>query len=220
MTAMAWGYAHIGLFILWLGADLGVFLAKAFIKNPDQSFEARERLLARAGNVQVVTRLCFALMLPTGVELIGTANTYPLTPGLRTISWAVSALWLLVILARVALRGKPVAQPLRVLELVFQAFAGLGFVAYGLNSLATGAPIDDPWFATKLFLFGLVFWTDIAVDLCFRAFFAPFSEIGDDGATPEREEAVARAVNQTLVASAVLYALIVAMAYIGLARPV
>ena len=218
-TAMIWGYAHTLLFMLWLGTDLGVFLARVFIRNPRHSYDARRRILDRANNIQIVPRICFALILPTGVQMIGAANVYPLTPVIPPAGWTISALWLIVIFMRVYTRGRPIAQPLRVLELVFEAFAGLGFVAYGLNSLATGAPIDDPWFATKLFLFGLVFWTDIAADLCFRSFFAPFAEIGEDGATPEREEAVSRAVNQTLVAMATLYLLIAAIAYIGAAGP-
>jgi hypothetical protein len=218
-SALLWGYVHMLLFVLWLGTDAGVFIATAFIKNPSRSFEARKTLLRTATAVHVVPRICFALILPTGVELTGAVNVYPLTPGLRLIAWAASAFWLIIIISGVCNRGKPLAANLRIVELVFQAFAGLGFVAYGLNSLATGAPIDDPWFAAKLFLFGLVFWASIAANVGFQPFYAPFNEIAQEGSTPEREESITAAINHGLVAMGVLYLLIATIAFIGKVKP-
>jgi len=71
----------------------------------------------------------------------------------------------------------------------------------------------------KLLLFGLVFWTAIAIDVCFAPFIEPFMEIGQQGSTPEREEAVSRAVNNTLVAVSTLYVLIASIAFIGKVKP-
>lgn len=218
-SALIWGYVHILLFVLWLGPELGVFIATALVKNPNRSFETRKLLVRVAGMARVLPRLCFALTLPTGVELTGAINIYPLTSGLRTLSWAISAVWLVVIILGARNQGKALGANLRIIELVFEAFAGLGFVAYGLNSLATGAPIDDPWFAAKLFLFGLVFWAAIATDICFRPFYAPFNEIAQEGSTPEREEAISAAINHALVAMLALYVLIAAVAFMGKVKP-
>jgi len=217
--ALIWGYVHILLFVLWLGPDLGVFAATALVKNPNRGFETRKMLVRSAHLAHVLPRVCFALILPTGVELTGALNVYPLTPGLRAVTWTISAVWLIVILLGVRNQGKALGANLRVIELVFEAFAGLAFIAYGLNSLATGAPIDDPWFAAKLFLFGLVFWAAIATDICFRPFYAPFNETALEGATPEREEAITAAVNHTLVAMVAQFLLIAAVAFIGKVKP-
>ncbi len=218
-TALIWGYIHILLFVFWLGTDLGVFIATAYVKNPARSFETRKTLIRIAGMAHVVPRVCFALILPTGVELTGVINVYPLTPGLRAFSWAICAVWLTLIYLAVRNPGKPIAANVRIIELVFEAFAGLGFVTYGLNSLATGAPIDDPWFAAKLFLFGLVFWASIAVDIAFRPFYAPFFEVGQEGSTPEREETISASINHALTAMGILYVLIAAIAFIGKVKP-
>ncbi len=218
-SAHLWGYVHILLFAVWLGAGLGVFVAVARVKDPSRRFEARARLVHLAHSIQNLPRICFALILPTGVELTGAINVYPLTPGLRAASWAIGAIWVLVIVVGARAQGKPLAANLRIVELVFEAFAGLSFVAYGLNSLATGAPIDDPWFAAKLFLFGLVFWAAIAADIGFRPFYAPFTEIAQEGATPEREEAISAAVNHGLVALTALYILVAVIAFIGNVKP-
>ncbi|MEQ9449016.1 MAG: hypothetical protein RLN70_08940, partial [Rhodospirillaceae bacterium] len=142
-----------------------------------------------------------------------------LTPGLQSAAWIISVSWLAVIAVHTRSENQRVKNALRHVDLFFQAVAGLGFVVYGLNSLATGAPIDEEWFASKLFLVGLVFWATIAVDLSFRPFFAPFAEIGKYGATPEREEAVSRAANQALAAMAVLFLLLAVVAFIGKVKP-
>ena len=218
-NALFWGYIHILLFAVWLTTGLGAFVAMASVKNPSRSFDARAKLVRAVHRIQIFPRICFALILPTGVELTGAINVYALTPGLRVASWIIGMVWLLVIVVGVRAQGKPLAENLRIVELVFEAFAGLGLVAYGLNSLATGAPIDDPWFAAKLFLFGLVFWAAVAADIGFRPFYAPFSEIAVEGPTPEREEAISAAVNHGLAASAALYILIVVIAFIGNIKP-
>jgi len=218
-SATPWAYGHSLLFVVWLLTDAGAFAATARLKDATLSFEARKALLRRATTLHVVPRMCFALLLLTGVELTVAMNVYPVNPALRTAGWVISVSWLLVIAVSAAAQGRALGENLRIVELVFEAFAGLIFVSYGLNSLATGAPIDDPWFATKLFLFGLVFWAAIAADIGFRPFYAPFNEMAQDGATPEREESIAAAVNHALTAMGGLYVLLGIIAFIGWANP-
>lgn len=218
-SAQAWGIAHAVLFAVWLIGDLAVFALTARVKNAVLDFPARMTLVLSAGRVQVVPRLCFALMLITGIELTGAVGVYPLTPGLRVAAYVMSLGWAGVIVASAATLGTALAANLRIIELVFEAFTGLAFVAYGLNSLATGAPIDDVWFAAKLFLFGLVFWAAIAADIGFRPFYAPFSETATEGATPEREEAITAAINHSLAARIAALVLILAIAFLGRFKP-
>lgn len=218
VTAM-WDYTHILLFSVWLGVELVVFANTASTKNPTRSYAARRAAVGRALRLQVIPRVCFALILPVGIELTGAINVYPLSPFLRVLFWSAAILWLILIGFAARTRGTPMGSLLGYIEIAFQALAGAGFVVYGLNSLATGAPIDDPWFAAKLSMFGLVFWTVIAIDVSFRPFFAPFAEIGEEGSTPEREEAIARAVNHTLFYMLVLYALIAGIAFLGKVQP-
>lgn len=218
-NAAIWINIHISLLAVWMTAELCVFASTALIRRKGADYSMRVRALKISTAVHVVPRVCFALMLPAGIELIGAINVYPLTPGLQTAGWVVSVVWLLIVFAHVRAAGLPAAATLRHLDLFLKAIAGLGFVVYGLNSLATGAPIDETWFATKLFLVGLVFWAVIGVDLCFRPFFAPFSELEKFGATPEREEAIARAINHTLVAMVTLYILLGAIAFVGRVKP-
>lgn len=221
MTASTtlWDNAHIVLFVVWLGAELGVFACTAAAKNSRLAFEARQSFVRLARRIHILPRICFALILPVGIELTGALNVYPLSPGLRVLFWSGAAFWLVLILAMSRSEDTPMGTLLGYIEIAFQALAGAGFVVYGLNSLATGSPIDEPWFAVKLALFGLVFWIVIAINVSFRPFFAPFAEIGEEGSTPEREEAVARAVNQAMAYMVVLYLLIAGIAFLGRVKP-
>ena len=217
-SSVAWDYLHILLLVFWLIAEFVIFACTAVIRRTQLSYNARVAILKVSNVTQIIPRVCFVFILPVGIELTEAINVYPLTPGLKTASWAICVIWLSIIIAHVHLAGSPAVTTFRHLDLFFKAIAGLGFVVYGLNSLATGAPIDETWFAAKLFLVGLVFWTTIAVELCFRPFFAPFAEIGKYGPTPECEEAITRACNHALVAMIALYLLLAAIAFVGRAK--
>jgi hypothetical protein len=214
-----WDYAHIVLFVFWMATEFAVLAFTAAAKNAKLTFDVRQAFVRKARALHLIPRACFALMLPVGIELTGAINVYPLSPGLRVVSWVVAMAWLLLILAMARREGTPMGALLGYIDIAFQALLGAGFVVYGLNSLATGAPIDEPWFAAKLALFGLVFWTVIAVNVSFRPFYAPFAEIGEEGSTPEREEAVTRAVNHTMAYMVALYLLIGSIAFLGRMKP-
>lgn len=210
-----WTVIHVSLAAAWLVALAAAFLATRAIKNAGLTFAARERQVLRSRRLQYLPRLCFALTLPIGAELVANLNVYPLNPALRTASWIVAAAWMALLAAIAVNDGKPLAKYLSYAEDGFEVFAGMAFVVYGLNSLAVGAPIDDTRFAAKLFLVGVAFWTLIAIDLNFRAQAWPFEDIAQEGSTPEREEAMSRAVNFTLGAMAVFAALLVAIGILG-----
>jgi hypothetical protein len=131
----------------------------------------------------------------------------------------VAILWIVTIWVVRRNEGTTLALVADRLRMLSQALVGLIFVVVGLNSLATGAPLEEIWFADKFLLFGLVYWCTIAIDVCLHPLQAPFLEIGQLGSSPEREEAVARAINNTAVASVTLYVLLLAIAFIGAVKP-
>lgn len=220
MSIELWDYIHILLFVFWLGADVGVFVALLYVKNSALGFETRAAALEAAQIIDYFPRVCFALFLPIGLQLCNATGIYPITAPFLAGGWIAGIGWIAVIFIINANRGKPAADILGHIQIAFQAIIGLIFTAIGLNSLATDAPIYQPWFAVKFLLFGLVYWTAIAIDLGFRPFLNPFLEIGQNGSTPEREEAVSRAVNYTLAASVIIYVLIAVIGFLGKVKPV
>ncbi|MBM3514961.1 MAG: hypothetical protein FJX59_14800 [Alphaproteobacteria bacterium] len=219
MSVEIWGFIHILLFVFWLGADVGVFTSAVLAKNPKLSFETRANLLRLGLIIDCFPRACFALIFPVGLHLADGLGLYPVTGALYVFGWALAVFWLTIVFVAFANEGKPIAHRLNTIQFGLEAALGLLFTVVGLNSLATGAPISDTWFAVKILLFGLAFWAAMAIDLCFRPFFAPFMEIGQHGSTPEREEAVSRAINNTLVAVMTLYIIIAIIAFLGKVKP-
>ncbi len=213
------GFIHILLFVFWLGADVGVFTSAVLAKNPKLSFETRANLLRLGLIVDCFPRTCFALIFPVGLHLADRLGLYPVSGALYAFGWGLAAFWLTIIFIAFFNEGKPIAQSCNTTQFGLEGLLGLLFTAVGLNSLATGAPLVDTWFAVKILLFGLAFWAAMAIDLCFRPFFAPFMEIGQHGSTPEREEAVGRAINNTLVAVMTLYVIIAIIAFLGKVKP-
>ncbi|MDX2221101.1 MAG: hypothetical protein SFV21_00040 [Rhodospirillaceae bacterium] len=219
MSVEIWGYIHILLFVFWLGADVGVFTSAVMAKNPKLSFETRANLLRLGLIVDCFPRACFALIFPVGLHLTDGLGLHPVTPALYAFGWILAAVWLTIIFVAYTNEGKPIAHLANNIQFALEGALGLLFTVVGLNSLATGAPLADVWFAWKILLFGLAFWAAMAIDLCFRPFLAPFMEIGREGSTPEREEAVSRAINNTLVAVMTLYVIIAVIAFLGKVKP-
>ena len=178
---LIWGYLHIILFVFWWGADIGALMALAMARNAKRSFEARMALTKLGRALHVFPSACLPLTLPVGLQLTRTLNLYPITDRVVTVAWVLAAYWLGTLVAMRRWDGTALAVNLGRLRLVSYVIVGLIFVVLGMNSLATGAPLEETWYAVKLLLFGLVFWTTLAGDLAYQPFQTPFMEIGQHG---------------------------------------
>lgn len=210
-----WSALHIVLFVVWLAMGLATLVVTHAIKNKQSSFSTRSKRARMSRYLQILPRASFAVMLAIGIELTRIANIYPLDPEMHIGIWVAAVAWLIALALRLCHESGALEKQLGYAEIALAALGGMGFVVYGLNSLATGAPIDDPWFAAKLLLVGAALWTLIAIDLNFRAISWPLEEIALDGSTPENEEGLARGVNHTLTSMVILYVLVIAAAFVG-----
>ena len=59
-----WQYFHILLFVYWLGADLGVFLASRYVARADLPTPERLRFLEMLLKVDMGPRTALILMMP------------------------------------------------------------------------------------------------------------------------------------------------------------
>ena len=176
-----WTYAHILLFVFWLGADVGVFTAAAYAKNSQLSFESRATLLKLAGFVDLFPRISFALMFPVGLHLARATGALLVTASTLFWIWLLALLWVALILVAYYRENTALAATLHKAQTVFLGVAGFALVSLGAMSLANGNPFEPMWLAWKILLFGLVFWVAIAIDYCFRPLVGPFMAIGQEG---------------------------------------
>lgn len=217
-THALWAYLHILLFVYWLGADVGLWIAMAFIRDARLSFETRATLIRLAFYIDLFPRCTFALILPVGLQLTRNLGLYPVGDGLLAAAWTIGVAWCALHGAVVAFKGRPLARALLAVNRFYEAVAGLFFVTVGGLSLATGAPLEAGWFALKILLFGTIFWIILAIDTVFQ----PFTTLlcmGPQGSTPEGEALVRRLTNRTMAWAVFMYVVVAAVAFLGRVKP-
>jgi hypothetical protein len=217
-THSLWAYAHILLFVYWLGADVGLYAVMALVKDARLSFETRATLIRLAFYIDLFPRVTFALILPVGMHLARNLGLYPISTGLLAAVWIVNGLWAASHIAIVVWKGRPVVKRLVQVNKVYEAVAGGIFIALGAWSLATGGPIAAGWFAGKLLLFGLIFWVILGIDTVFQPF-TTILRMGPTGSTPEQERRVTQMTNRTMAWAVLLYVLIAGVAFLGRVKP-
>ena len=217
-THALWAYLHILLFVYWLGADAGLWLAMSFIRNERLSFETRSTLIRLAFYIDLFPRISFALILPVGLHLARNLDLAPIGPGLLAAAWIVGIAWSALHLAVVAWKGRPAARRLLAVNKVYEALAGALCIGIGIRSLATGAPIEAGWFALKILLFGTIFWIILAIDTVFQPF-TTLLRMGPQGSTPQAEARVRRLTGQTMAWAVFMYAVVALVAFLGRVKP-
>ena len=105
----AWTFVHILLFVYWLGADLGVFIAAQAAKRSTLTYPQRSTALQLALKVDVAPRLSFALMFACGLELAAAKGFVEPAGWQRALAWAASIAWVSFVIGMVRFEGRPVA---------------------------------------------------------------------------------------------------------------
>ena len=88
-------YAHLLLFVLWLGADVGVFLlGQHFRKRTVYTLDQRIALLKLLVIVDLTPRTAWALMVPLSLTVSYVGGWWDLPVALVWVAWAIAAFWL------------------------------------------------------------------------------------------------------------------------------
>jgi len=213
-----WAYVHILLFVYWLGADVGLYMAMVFVKNPKLSYQTRATLIKLSIYVDQFPRVAFALILPVGMQLARDLQLAPIPHWLLALAWTLGILWSVLHLVVVKFPDTSLSRMLFQLNKGYELLLGGFFVAVGAWSLYSGSPVAAGWFALKLLLFGLIFWIVLGIDTIFQPF-TMILEMGPDGSTPEKEAVVSRSIHLTMAWALLLYLLILAVAFLGRVKP-
>ncbi len=110
------------------------------------------------------------------------------------------------------------AQVLRKIEGALMAAGGAAFVVYGFYQLAWGDQLTGKWLALKMALFGLVPLPSLEIGEAMHRLRPALDELSAiRKPVPVR---IARAIDLASIASLVLYALLIAAAFIGATKPI
>ena len=217
-THRIWLLLHILLFVYWLGTDLGVLLLVRAAKRRSLSFAERAFALNMASAIGLVPRVCFALSFPVGLQVVHSG--FKAVPAwLLVPAWILGLAWAALSVAAARREGKPPSPRLDRAHLVLQAvqFVLLGTVA--VSSLLGAGPLPGGWVALKVLLLSAIFVLGFGVEHAFRPVIAAFARLVREGSRPEIEAPISAVIDAASRYVVTTYALLIAMALLGVMQP-
>jgi len=157
MEHSLWVFLHVMLLVYWLGADLGVLLLARAAKRADLSFAERAFALRMAVAIDLVPRLCFAVMFPVGLHVTASGGFAVVPTGAFLAAWSVSLGWIALLFAIGRHEGTPRAEQLNRAHLTLQAVLLITIGYLALDALGGNGWLPGAWFGAKLLLFALIF---------------------------------------------------------------
>jgi len=213
-------FVHIILFVLWLGADVGVFmLGQHFRKRDKYDLPQRLVLLQLLVKLDMVPRSAWALMVPLTLTMADAGGWWDLSGWALSCAWAVGGFWLWLVWD--AHRHDQTARAAR--DRRIESFLTLGltlfYIGLGLISLTQGAPLAPAWLAIKALMFGLIFAAAIMIDKAFKPVGPQLGKLIAEGSSDETEIPLLRTMNRTRIWVWVVYLLLLATAFLGNIKP-
>ena len=214
-----WLYAHVLMFVYWLGADLGVFTLALALRNRNYSLEQRKLLMRMSLLIDLTPRACMALIAPTGLVLAEKLGLVTVPGWLTIVLWLAAFLWICGEIVAFRNMGSPLMVRIYMCTAALFVAVFLSGSWYGWQSLISGAPFVAGWLGLKVLLFGLIF----LISSLMAVFYAPiggiFERMEAEGCTDELEFQLRTQVNRGAVVTIILFLLLASMAFLGLAKP-
>lgn len=218
-------WVHLLLFVAWLGADIGVFTAgRHFRMRATYSLEQRLAILKLLVAVDMVPRTAFALMVPLSLSVARMGNWWDAPLPLVAGAWVFSGAWLWLVWDAhhhdQTAESKARAARGRRIEGWMRHAAGLGYLWLGVSSVLTRWPIEPAWLAWKALLFGAVFVAAFFIDFLFRPVGPLLVRVVQEGSSDETELPLRAAMDRARMWVRITYVLLLALAFLGVVKPV
>lgn len=213
-------YVHLLLFVMWLGADVGVFLlGQHFRKRELYTLDQRIALLKLLVIVDLTPRAAWALMVPLSLTLSYVGNWWDLPVAIVWFGWIIAAIWLWLVFDAHAHDMTPRAARNRRIEGWIRYLLCAGYLWLGLESVLTGHPIAPGWLAWKALLFGAIFAAAIMIDVSFKPVGAQLGRLLAEGSSDETEVPLRKTMDKTRWWVWLTYLLLVVTSYLGAVKP-
>jgi uncharacterized membrane protein len=210
-------FFHVLSFAGWFGGHLGVLALLRQARSPRLDPEHRGFTLRLAMRIDRIPRTAFALTPALGLTLAQSWGS-PVKGGWLLLVWAITVLWVAFVWAVPRESDTPRARLLRKIEGTLMMLGGLAFTVYGLDQLFVGEQITGKWLALKMAIFGLVPLPSLRIGAAMHRLRPALDELS--AARKPIPVRIARAIDIASAASLVLYALLIASAFIGATKPI
>jgi hypothetical protein len=213
-------WVHLLLFVLWLGADVGVFLlGQHFRRRADYPLAERLTLLKMLVLVDMTPRTAWALMVPVSLSVTHAGGWWSVPAPLLAAAWVVAAAWLWLVWDAHAAGQAPRAARNRRIEFWLKVALTLFYLWLGGQSLLAGAPLPVGWLAWKALLFGLIFAAAIMIDVAFKPVGPQLGRLIAEGSSDATELPLLRTMNRTRRWVWCVYLLLLATSWLGTVKP-
>ena len=214
-------FFHLLLFVLWLGADIGVFmLGQHFRKRDKYDLPQRMILLQLLVNLDMVPRTAWALMVPLTLTMVDAGGYWDLPTWAIAAAWAVGGFWIWLVWDAHWHDQTPRAARDRKIEFVLKIGLTVFYLGLGTISLTTGEPLTAIWLATKALMFGIIFAAAIMIDVAFKPVGPQLVKLLGEGSSDATEIPLRRTMDRTRIWVWVVYALLLATAFLGNVKPI
>lgn len=213
-------FVHLLLFVLWLGADVGVFvLGQHFRKRKVYTLDQRLALLKLLVEVDMVPRTAWALMVPISLSVVRLGGLWLMPNWVLIGAWIVGGIWIWLVWDAHLHDQTARAKRDRAIEFYLKIALAVSYLGLGGVSLANAAPLAAPWLATKALLFGLIFVAAIMIDVAFKPVGPLLMRLLAEGSTDATELPLLRTMNRTRWWVWAVYLLLLITAFLGLVKP-
>lgn len=212
-------FAHLLLFVYWLGADVGVFGLALALKNNEYSCEQRMLMMRLSLTFDMVPRMAMIAVSPVGLHLANHSGLVTVPGWLFAVIWLLAVTWMVGEWFAFRRMGKPEAVRFYIANGVLMMIACFGWLGYGIASIINGAPFTTQWLAVKVMLAGAVF----LVSTMMAVFYAPIegilNEMQNDGSSTALEVKLRMQVNRGAFWTVLLFFLLATIGFLGVAKP-
>jgi hypothetical protein len=212
-------YAHLLLFVYWLGADVGVFGLALAIKNRTYSYEQRTLMMRLSLTIDMVPRMAMIAISPVGLHLASRSGFVDVPGWIFPVVWMIAVTWMIGEWLAFRRMGKPVAVRYYIINGVFMVVFCVAWTGFGISSLVSGWPFAPSWLAVKVLIAGLVFLTSIMMAVFYAPLEAIFERMETEGSNDSIEAEVRGQVNKGGLFTVLLFLLLAVAAYLGQAKP-
>lgn len=214
-------YVHLLLFVLWLGADVGVFvLGQHFRRRETYTLEQRIALLKLLVEIDMVPRSAWALMVPLSLSVVDMGQWWDVPALMLWGAWAVGLFWLWLVWDSHMHDQTPRALRNRRIEGWLRWLIGGFYLWLGGQSLLVDAPLGPDWLAWKALMFGLIFVAAIMIDVAFKPVGAQLAAVMEKGSSDETEIPLRKTMDTTRIWVWAVYILLLITAFLGNVKPI
>ena len=212
-------YAHLGLFVYWLGPDWGVYVTTHYICKPELSIEERRRFLTAMLWIDLVPRCCLILMFPLGLTLANNLGLSPVTGFRLWVVWVAFLAWLVLSWAVYLNKGPAAGSTLRVIDNRIRWVVAPLLVLAGGVSLVMDIGFGSNWLGLKVMLFGVLVYLGLWLRSYVADLSTAFQRLAAEGSTPEVESLFTTMLGRSRMVVYLFWGTSLLLAFLGLAKP-